>query len=162
MTNTQNEVALIKTTLAEMIAQAEKLARITADEGAALRNAEIELINQRVKEKRDVVTGLVETDNRFRKQLAQLGYTGKEEIHAFLNRLNYANDLEQSWQSYVKIMQRCDQLNQQNSALVNVGLRHTRQAIDFLRSCVGEYVEPVVYGPRSKTMSSTNCVIAKA
>lgn len=162
MTYTQNDVALIKTTLAEMIAQAEKLARITADEGAALRNAEIELINQRVKDKRDLVTGLVETDNRFRKQLSQCGYTSNEEIHAFLNRLNYANELEQSWRNYVKIMQRCDQLNKQNSALVNVGLRHTRQAIDFLRSCVGEYADPDVYGPRTKRTAGTNYVIAKA
>ncbi len=158
----QNDIARMNTTLAEMVAQAEKLARITADEGVALRDAEIDEINRCVKSKQEVVNSLVVIDNRFRQCLAHMGYLENDAIDNFLNRFDQEKKLAHDWQRYINIMKRCDQLNQQNSALVNVGLRHTQQAIDFLRSCVGEYVEPAVYGPKQQRASSTSCMIAKA
>jgi len=162
MEHRQNEIARIKTTLAEMTAQAEKLALITVEEGAALRNAEIDLINNTVRNKQSVVESLTVTDNLFRQLLSQLGCNDSAEIDAFLNSENIDPSITQSWRQYIEIMKRCDNLNRQNSALVNIGLRHTRQAIDFLRSCVGEYVEPAVYAPTQRRSSQSGYIIAKA
>jgi flagellar biosynthesis/type III secretory pathway chaperone len=158
----QNQIALISSTLAEMIAQAERLARITAEEGVALREAKIDLINEKVRAKQEIVATLIEIDNRFRKILRQFGYSDTDEIASFLGSGDYDMELAQTWQRYLQIMERCEKNNRKNSALVNVGLRHTRQAIDFLRSCVGEYAEPPIYAPLKQRTTNTGCVIAKA
>lgn len=150
--------------LPDMIAQARLLARITLEEGLALRDANLDVLNDKVQSKQQIVKLLTLLDSQFRDLLSKLGFPKDKDIASFFNEALHSADLVDLWNEYVKLMQDCDKQNRENSVLVNVGLRHTKQALQFLRSCIGEQ-EETLYGPHYIQQSSSannNSIIAKA
>ena len=150
--------------LPDMIAQAKLLARVTLEEGLALRDANLDVLNEKVRSKQQIVKSLTQLDSQFRDLLSSLGFPKGKDIATFFNEALLSAELANLWNEYVKLMQDCDKQNRENGVLVNVGLRHTKQALQFLRSCIGEQ-EETLYGPHYIQQSSSannNSIIAKA
>lgn len=150
---TQDLPALLDARLREMFALAQALARVTAEEGLALRDADIDALNEKVQRKQQIVSELIRHDTEFRTNLQSRGAANSADVTEFLKQQFGNPQLPEIWNEYLVLMRECDRHNRENSSLVNVGLRHTRQAIEFLRSCVGEAGEPV-YGPRGAARSA--------
>lgn len=152
--------------LQDMIAQAEMLVRVTSEEGLALREADIDVLNDKVKAKKEIVASLTELDSQFRSNLNHHGYTTPADISVFITEAFSNTTLCEHWQQYISLMRNCDKNNRENSALVNVGLRHTKQAIEFLQSCIGENHENPVYEPsqflQKPAVGGNSSLIAKA
>ena len=96
-------------------------------------------------QKKETVTTLTNFDTSFHSALKQCGLTEQADISLFLGHTFHDLQLSENWDNYVRLMHHCDRQNHENSTLVNVGLRHTKQAIEFLRSCIGEKEEKQVY-----------------
>ncbi len=160
--DTESVFSKLESTLRTMTVQAEALARLIAEEGYALRDANIETLNLKVQQKQKAVSQLTQTDQEFRSILKKLDPKISSDINLFLEKIDDRKSLSTLWREYLKRLQQCDTQNQENNSLVTIGMRHTSHALEFLQSCIGEHHE-TVYGSRGQKLPHSNQnIIAKA
>ena len=154
------EHALLSDALEHVTAQANRLAQVIAEEGLALRELDIDRLNDRVRSKRELVAELINGDRQLRALLAQNGHQQGAEITDFLNNIAPTTNLSAAWEKYLSILEHCNALNKENRTMVTIGIRHTSRALDFLR---GQSGSQVLYGPQGQQLKSNSAnIIAKA
>ena len=153
--NAQTIQHKLEDTLKQMTALATQLAQIIAYEGKALKDADIDTLNKKVQDKQQCANTLASLDQQCRQSLVQLGMLPTQDPSEYLESIDRQNVLTALWETYLDSLRECDRRNRENSALINVGIRHTRRTLDFLLSSVGESMEPV-YGPHASNYAENN------